>query len=173
MVKLVRVNENDEEIGFENKLKCHLGKGILHRAFTILIFNLKNQLLIQKRSRNKLLWPLTWETSCSSHPLRNESYITAAKKKLKKELGFSCKLKILGKFKYQARYKNIGSENEICTLLMGRYSGKAKPSPKEIAELRWISIKELKKDLVKNPERYTPWLKIALKTYYENYEKRK
>jgi len=169
MVKLVVVNKNNEEIGLEDKLKCHLGKGILHRAFTAFIFNSKNQLLIQKRSKNKLLWPLIWEASCSSHPLRTENYITAGKKRLKKELGFSCELKFLGKFKYQVKYKNIGAEKEICAFLVGKYNGKVKSNPKEIAEWKWIDLKTLKKDLIKSPRKYAPWLKIALKFH----EKRK
>jgi isopentenyl-diphosphate delta-isomerase len=169
MVKLVIVNKNDEKIGLEDKVKCHLGKGILHRAFTVLIFNSKNQLLIQKRSKDKFLWPLTWETTCSSHPLQNQSYITVAKKRLKKELGFSCKLKLLDKFVYQAKYKNIGSEYEVCALLRGRYNGKIRPNSKEVAELKWIDIKTLKVKLKRSPRKYAPWLKLALK-YYEDYK---
>jgi isopentenyl-diphosphate delta-isomerase len=81
-------------------------------------------------------------------------------------LGINCKLKLLTKFQYQARYKNIGSENEICALLIGKYNGKIKSNPKEVADWKWIDIKDLKKDLKKNPGKYAPWLKIALK-YYE------
>ena len=163
MVKLIIVNKNDEKIGLEDKLKCHLGKGILHRAFTIFIFNSKNQLLIQKRAKNKFLWPLVWETSCSSHPLEKEDYVKASEKRLKQELGIACKLNLLTKFQYQARYKNIGSENEVCALLVGKYNGQVAPNPKEVAEWKWIDIKTLKKDLAKNPKKYCPWLKIALK----------
>ena len=167
MVKLVTVNEKDEKLGLEDKVKAHLGKGILHRAFTILIFNSKNQLLIQKRGKDKMLWPLIWEASCSSHPLKDENYITAGKRRLKKELGFTCKLKNLGKFQYQAKYKNIGSENEVCALLAGRHQGRVKPNPKEVVEWKWIDLKTLKKDILKRPVKYAPWLKIALK-YNEN-----
>ena len=163
MVKLVVVNKDDEKIGLEDKLKCHLGKGILHRAFTIFIFNSKNQLLIQKRSKNKFLWPLTWEASCSSHPLQNEDYITAGKKRLKKELGFSCRLKFQDKFRYQTKYKNIGSEYEVCALLIGKYNGRVIANPKEVTDWKWVDVKTLKKDLVKNPKKYCSWLKIALK----------
>lgn len=165
MVNLVIVNKKDEKIGLIDKLKCHLGKGILHRAFTIFIFNSKNQLLIQKRSKDKLLWPLIWEASCSSHPLQAENYITAGQKRLKKELGINCKLKLLDKFQYQVKYKNIGSENELCALLIGKHNGRVKPNLKEVAQWKWINLKDLKKDLIKNPRKYAPWLKIALKTY--------
>lgn len=168
MVKLVKVNKKDEEIGLEDKLKCHLGKGILHRAFTVLIFNSKNELLIQKRSKDKFLWPLVWEASCSSHPLRNESYIYAGKKRLKKELGFECDLKFLDKFQYRTKYKNIGSEYELCALLIGRYNGKVKPNKKEVADYKWIGLEQLKKDILKKPKEYAPWLEIALRRFKKN-----
>jgi isopentenyl-diphosphate delta-isomerase len=165
MVKLVIVNKKDEAIGLEEKLRAHLGRGILHRAFTIFIFNSKKQVLIQKRSKDKFLWPLTWEATCSSHPLPKEDYIKAGEKRLKKELGITCKLKPLTKFQYQARYKNIGSENEVCALLVGKYNSKIKPNPKEVADWKWIDIKTLKSNFKKKPGEYAPWLKIALKIY--------
>ncbi len=165
MVKLVIVNKRDEEICLEEKIKTHLGEGILHRAFTILIFNSKNQLLIQKRSKDKFLWPLIWETSCSSHPLSGEDYIKASKRRLKKELGFSCRLKFLTKFQYQTKYKDIGAENEVCALLVGKYNGKVKSNPKEVVDWKWIDVKTLKRDLKKNSGEYASWLKIALKYY--------
>ncbi|MBM3251094.1 MAG: isopentenyl-diphosphate Delta-isomerase [Candidatus Nealsonbacteria bacterium] len=167
MVKLILVNKKNRKIGLEEKKKAHLGKGMLHRAFTVFIFNSKKELLIQKRSKNKFLWPLIWETSCSSHLLPEENFITAGKKRLEKELGFICGLKSLGRFQYQADYKNTGAENEICSLLIGRHDGEIKPNKKEVAEYKWVDIKELKKDLRENPGRYAPWLRIALK-YYEN-----
>lgn len=169
MTKLVVVNERDKKVDLKDKLECHLNKGILHRAFTIFIFNSKNQLLIQKRSKNKFLWPLIWESSCSGHPLQDEDCISAGEKRLEKELGFSCKLKFLAKFKHQAKYRNIGTENEICSLLIGNYYGRVKPNPREVGEWKWIGLKSLKKDLIKKPKKYAPWLKIALK-HYENYQ---
>ena len=167
MVKLVLVNEKDKKTGLAEKKKAHLGKGMLHRAFTVFIFNSRNELLIQKRSKNKFLWPLIWEASCSSHPLPGENYIAAAKKRLKKELGFACKLKLSGRFQYQANYKNVGAENEVCAFLIGKYTGKIKPNPKEVAECKWVKLEELKRNLKKNSKKYAPWLKIALK-HYEN-----
>ena len=163
MPKLIVVNKKDEKIGVEDKLKCHLGKGILHRAFTVFIFNDKDQVLIQKRSKGKLLWPLFWETSCSSHPYEGEDLIKSAEKRLREELGFTCKLKFLDKFYYHSLYKNIGAENEICWLLVGRYNGKVVPDLKEVADWKWINLEDLKQDIKKNPAKYVPWLKIAIK----------
>lgn len=167
MVKLVLVNKKDEELGVEEKLKCHQGKGILHRAFTVFIFNKKGELLIQKRSKNKFLWPLCWEASCSSHPEKGETYLQAGKKCLKKELRISCQLRFLTKFYYHVPYKNIGSEHELCALLIGKYNnGKIKPNPKEVTELKWINPKELAKKIKKEKSKYAPWLIIALKKYF-------
>lgn len=167
---LVVVNENDEELGLEDEAKCHLGKGILHRAITAFIFNSENKLLIQKRSKNKLLWPLTWESSCSSHPLSGEDYIIAGEKCVMREIGIKCSLEFLGKFQYQVKYRDIGSENEVCALLIGYHHGDIKPNSQEIAEWAWIDPVVLKNDLDERSEKYAPWLGIALR-YYEDSKK--
>lgn len=171
MNKLILVNKRDKIIGYQDKNRCHRGRGILHRAFTVFIFNDKNQVLIQKRSKNKLLWPLFWETSCSSHPRKGESLLKVAKKRLKKELGVSCQLRVIGKFHYQASYRNIGSENEVCAILIGKCRERIKPSLKEIAIWRWINLKELKEDTVNNPNKYAPWLKIGLRNFLRSNKK--
>lgn len=163
---IVVVNEKDEQIKLEDKLKCHL-EGLLHRAFTVCIFNYKGKLLLQRRSKNKFLWPLFWELSCSSHPSDGESYTEAGERRLRQELGFSSKLKLLTKARYQAEYKDVGSENELCALLVGEYSGEVIPNPEEVAEWKWIDLKVLSKDLAKNQNKYAPWLKIELEVLYE------
>ena len=164
MEKIVKVIGDDEFLGLEDKIKCHKGKGILHRGFSILVFNNKKQLLLTQRSKNKMLWPLFWDNSCSSHPKKGESYIGAGKRRLREEMGFSCGLREKGKFKYNVRYKNIGAENEICALLVGKIGNKnIKPNKKEVASWEWVNLKEAKADIRKNPKKYTPWLKIGLK----------
>ena len=172
MEKLVLVNKKDEVVGFGDKEKCHLGKGTLHRAFTILIFDDTKGVLITKRNKSKKLWPLFWETSCSSHPREDETYEKAGERRLKEELGLNLPLKLVNKFQYQAPYQNIGSENEVCALLIGKYNRQEiKSNPDEVSEWQWIEIKKLKKDINKNPENYAPWLKIGLEKL-ERYEKK-
>ncbi len=166
MPELVIVNKKDEEIGTENKPKSHLNGGILHRAFAVFIFNQQNQLLISKRSQEKMLWPLFWENSCSSHPCLGEDLITAAEKRLKEELGFTCKLEYITKFHYRAFYGEVGAENEICSILVGRYDGQITPNSKDVAEWKWISLSDLQTEIEKSPERYAPWLVIGLKNFY-------
>ena len=98
---LILVNPKDEEIGWEDKARCHLGDGILHRAFSIFIFNDNNELLIQKRSDQKLLWPLFWSNSCCSHPRKGEKIESAAQRRMEEELGIKTRLKYL--YKSQSR----------------------------------------------------------------------
>jgi isopentenyl-diphosphate delta-isomerase len=166
MDKIIVVDQQDNIINFESKEKCHNGDGILHRAFSIFIFNNKEQLLIQQRSKFKRLWPLYWSNSCCSHPRPNEDYKESAERRLKEELGIFCKLKLLYKFRYKARYKNIGSENEICAVLIGKSNATIIPNPEEISDYKWINLEELKKNINKNPEIYTPWFKMEIKELF-------
>ena len=163
MPKLVVVSEKGEVIGSEDKLKCHLGQGILHKAFAVFVFNSQNQLLISRRGEEKMLWPLFWENSCSSYPYLGEDLIVAAEKRLRKELGFTCKLKYVTKFHYQAFYEEVGAENEVCSILMGRYDGQITPNSKEVVEWKWIGLDDLQTEIEKSPEQYAPWLVVGLK----------
>lgn len=169
MDKIILVDSKDRTIGFEAKEKCHDGDGILHRAFSIFIFNDKNQLLIQQRSKFKRLWPLFWSNSCCSHPRVDEDYKKAAGRRLKEELGILCKLRYLYKFKYKANYKQKGSENEICAVLMGRSNDDIIANPEEIADYKWAELGELKKDMGENPNSYTPWFKMEIKEVLDSY----
>jgi len=161
MEHVVLVNEDDKEIGLSEKIQAHLGNGFLHRAFACFVINKKGELLIQKRSREKMLWPLYWDNTCSSHPIKDESYEEAGARRLSEELGFTCQLKNVDKFTYQVNFNDVGAENEICAILTGNYDGELKPNPTEIAEYKWISLLELKKDIEKNAHEYTPWFLIA------------
>lgn len=169
--KLVVVDKNDNFLKMEDKWECHEDNGILHRAFSIFIFNDKGELLVQKRSKFKKLWPLYQTNTCCSHPRKDESYVKAAERRLKEELGFSCPLKYLYKFMYNAKYKNIGSENELCAVLVGFTNAKTKPNPKEIADWKYVNVKELVEDMGKNPEKFTPWFKMELKKLLKDYRK--
>lgn len=165
--QLVVVNKKDKVIGIESRKVCHLGRGLLHRAVTIFIFDEKGNLLITRRSKQKLLWSNIWEASCSTHVYKNENYEQAGIRRLPQELGFSCELESAFIFKYQKLYKNVGSENEICTLLIGRYNGKVDFNQKEISDYKWISLNKLWKDIERCSQKYAPWLKIAVKKYLD------
>jgi len=163
MDQLVIVDQNDKKLGFESKEKCHNSCGILHRAFSVFVFNDKKQLLIQQRSELKRLWPLYWSNTCCSHPRQDEAYEEAAERRIKEEIGISCELEYLYKFQYKAKYKNIGSENEICAVLTGSSNDEPSPDPDEIADYKWVDMDELVEDIKKNPEKFTPWFKDEIK----------
>ena len=165
MEKVVAVDKKDRSLGLRDKLECHLGKGILHRAFSVFVFN-EGRILLQQRSSEKFLWPLYWTNTCCSHPLPEEDYEQAAQRRLKEEMGFACPVKKIGIFQYQASYKDRGSENEVCAVLAGDWNGKVFANPKEVAAFRWVDFEELKKDIAVNPDKYTPWFKMEIENFF-------
>ncbi len=162
MIKVVLVDSQDNEIGFKDKVEAHLGEGDLHRAFTVLVFNKNGETLIAQRSAEKMLWPLYWDNTCASHPLPNEGYAESGERRLSEELGFTCPLEIADRFQYKEEYGDVGSENELCTTLIGKYDGEVYPVTSEVADYKWISVKDLKFDMSENPDKYTIWFKIAI-----------
>jgi len=162
MKKLILVDKEDKVIGRESKETCHLGKGKLHRAFSVFVVNSKGEMLIQKRSRFKKLWPGFWSNTCCSHFTEAVKEKEQAKKRLKEEMGFVCPLKLLFKLRYKAAFKNIGSENEITYVFLGRYDGRVKPNPKEVVEHRWVGMRDLRFEIEK--DKFTPWFRLALKS---------
>ncbi len=161
---LILVDKNDKPIGTEEKVKCHLPNGKLHRAFTILLFNKDGKLLLTRRSQSKMLWPRDWDGTVASHPRQSETYVSSAERRLPEEIGVSCKLDYLFKFEYHVPYKNIGSENEICGTLIGMIEDptRIKLVKEEIDAIKWVSFNELLDDIKKNPQVYCPWMLLAL-----------
>lgn len=161
MDEIILVNGKDEEIGYGDKLDVHF-KGKLHRAFSIYIFNPKQQLLIQKRALNKYHSPSIIANSCCSHPRKNESLTDSVHRRLKEELNFDTELKEIFSFIYNATFKNGLTENEFLHVFIGEYNKSVIPNPNEVAEVRWVNTSELLKDIKQNPDRYAIWFKMAL-----------
>ncbi len=161
---LILVDKNDNPIGTEEKVKCHLPNGKLHRAFTALIYDEGGKLALTRRSSEKMLWPEDWDGTIASHPRESETYGSSAERRMPEEIGISCKMDYLFKFEYHVPYKDIGSENEICGTLMGI----VKPSSEfgliedEISDSKWVTADELKEEIQKNPQIFCPWMLIAL-----------
>jgi isopentenyl-diphosphate Delta-isomerase len=155
---LILVDEADREVGHLDKAQCHQGKGVLHRAFSLLIFNDAGELLLQQRSQGKRLWPLFWSNSCCSHPRRAETMEEAIHRRLYEELGLHCPLQFLFKFQYQAQFDAAGAEQELCSVFVGRTSDPVRIDPSEIFAWRWISPEALQAELAgAGAERFTPW----------------
>ncbi len=154
---LILVDAEDREIGSMTKARCHEGDGTLHRAFSLFVFNRAGELLVQQRSANKKLWPLHWSNSCCSHPRHGETTDEAIYRRLAEELGVRSELHFLYKFQYQARYQNVGSENEVCSVYLGVSDDEVRPNSHEIAAWRWIAAKDLEQEMRSDAESFTPW----------------
>ena len=161
---VILVDKNDNPIGKEEKVKCHLPNGKLHRAFTVLLFNEEGKLLLTKRSQSKMLWPNDWDGTVASHPRESETYVSSAERRLPEEIGVICSLEYLFKFEYHVPYKDIGSENEICGTLIGilRDSSTINLVKDETDETKWVTVNELIADLQEKPQIFCPWMLIAL-----------
>ncbi|PJE67216.1 isopentenyl-diphosphate delta-isomerase [Candidatus Shapirobacteria bacterium CG10_big_fil_rev_8_21_14_0_10_40_9] len=161
---LLLVNENDKFLGkYGLKSKCHKGKGLHHRAFTILIRNKKGEVLLQRRKHK--IWDNFWDLT-NSHPLhkensKDETYQEAVRRCLKREWGVDFPVKKLFGFNYFAKYRNF-CENEYCAFLIGEYNGKVYPNPEVIYGYRWLALDNLLKEIKIRPQEYTPWSITAI-----------
>jgi isopentenyl-diphosphate delta-isomerase len=158
---LILVDADDQRLGELSKLRCHEGSGVLHRAFSLLIFNGEGELLIQQRSSSKRLWPGYWSNSCCSHPRSGESMETAIHRRLQEELGVGCALHFLFKFQYQAQFDATGAENELCSVFIGRCKDPVRVNHDEISACRWISPDHLNRELTTHGgAKFTPWFMV-------------
>ena len=161
---VILVDSEDNPIGTEEKVKCHLPNGKLHRAFTALLFDKNGRLVLTRRAKEKMLWPEDWDGTFASHPRESETYVSSGERRMPEELGIEGKLDYLHKFEYHVPYKDIGSENEICGTLIGIIDEDTvlKEIEGEIDEIKWISAKDLMLEIKINPRIYCPWMLIAL-----------
>ncbi len=155
---LILVDSDDQVIGHLDKSACHDGDGVLHRAFSLFIFNDHGELLLQQRAAGKRLWGGFWSNSCCSHPRQGESMDLAIHRRLEQELGMTAELEFAYKFEYSAPFKNLGTEHELCWVYIGRSSAEPVINTTEIGDWRWIPSAELTQALAENPDNFTPWL---------------
>ena len=161
---VILVDENDNQIGTEEKVKCHLPDGRLHRAFTTLLFDTDGRLVLTRRAKEKMLWPGDWDGTFASHPRESETYVSSGERRMPEELGISKRLDYLHKFEYHVPFRDVGSENEICATLIGVIDRSTEPKEikGEIDQIRRISATELLSEIGGNPRGYCPWMLIAL-----------
>ena len=159
-VNLVLVDGDDNPVGFAEKTRCHQKSGILHRAFTALLFDDDGRLLLTRRSSSKMLWPGKWDGTVASHPAYGESFVSSAERRLSEELGISRPLEYLFKFEYHVPDGERGSENEVCGTLIGTVGSQPlRPDPAEITETRLVEASEMNQA---DPMSYCPWMLLAL-----------
>lgn len=163
--KVILVNEKDEQIGLMEKIEAH-EKALLHRAFSVFVFNDKNELMIQQRALSKYHSPGLWTNTCCSHQREGETNIEAGKRRLQEEMGFSTELKDTISFIYKAPFDNGLTEHEFDHILVGNFEGEPNLNPAEVAAWKWMSLEDIEKDMEKNPSVYTEWFKIIFDKYY-------
>jgi isopentenyl-diphosphate delta-isomerase len=158
--QVILVDETDEVLGTMEKLEAHT-KGLLHRAFSIFIFNSKNEMLLQQRAFAKYHSAGLWSNACCSHPHPGEDTEAAAQRRLKEELGFRTALQKVFDFTYSALFENGLTENEFDHVFVGKSDGEIKINPEEVHDYSFVSMKELKNQLKENPRKFTAWLHVA------------
>ncbi|HUI23259.1 MAG TPA: isopentenyl-diphosphate Delta-isomerase [Nitrososphaerales archaeon] len=164
---LVLVDDNDNELGTDTRENCHAGKGKRHRAYTALLFH-EGRMLLQQRSRKKLLWPEAWDVSFTSHVYPGETYQQAASRRARQELDAKVgELADVHSFVYFAP-QGANAENEFCRVLVGDFDGKIRPNSKEMMAVRWATLNEVKSDLASNPEEYTPWFRLTFEGFLKS-----
>ncbi|ROO29715.1 isopentenyl-diphosphate delta-isomerase [Salinisphaera orenii MK-B5] len=157
---LIVVDSDDNVLGHMPKAEAHIGEGVLHRAFSIFLFDGNGNTLLQRRADGKQLWGGYWSNSCCSHPRRGESVDMAAVRRLREELGVDARLSFLYRFEYHARFGEAGSEHEMCSVYAARSDAPVSVNPNEISACRPVAPDTLDAELAAHPERYTPWLKM-------------
>lgn len=162
MEKVILVDDQDNEIGTMEKMEAHR-KGVLHRAFSVLIFNVDGEWLIQKRAMTKYHSAGLWTNTCCSHPRPGEEIGKAAKRRLMEEMGLDILPTLSHKFSYKIDLENGLTENEMDYVFTGTIQGVPLANPSEVEDWRFISIDDLQKELSSNPKAFTHWFKIILK----------
>ncbi|TDQ27727.1 isopentenyl-diphosphate Delta-isomerase [Tenacibaculum caenipelagi] len=167
---VILVDEKDNPIGLMEKIEAH-EKALLHRAFSVFVFNDKNELMLQQRAAEKYHSPLLWTNTCCSHQRDGESNIEAGKRRLQEEMGFSCELEEVFSFIYKAPFDNGLTEHELDHVMIGRFNDEPNINPEEVASYKWMPLESVKNDIENHPEKYTAWFKIIFRESYKKIAK--
>lgn len=167
MEQVILVDQQDNQIGLMEKLKAHQ-EGLLHRAFSVLIFNDNREMLIHQRDKNKYHCGGLWTNACCSHPREGESVKKAAQRRLMEEMGFTTDVEFVESFIYKAEFENGLTEHEFDHLFVGIYNDNPTPNPKEVQDWKYISIEKLKKEINQNPGHYSAWFKTIMNNHLQH-----
>lgn len=164
---VILVDRNDNQIGLMPKMEAH-EKGLLHRAFSVFVFNTENELLLQQRALDKYHSPGLWTNTCCSHQREGENNIAAGKRRLQEEMGFQTDLKEVTSFIYKAPFDNGLTEHEFDHILIGNYNDSPNPNPDEVADWKWVPLDDVASDIKQYPEKYTAWFQIIFDKFYNH-----
>lgn len=165
---VVLVNTEDNILGLMEKQQAHVN-GLLHRAFSVFLFNENGEMLLQKRAEKKYHSPLQWTNAVCSHPRNGETYLDGAKRRLKEELGIETELTEKFHFIYKADVGGGLWEHELDHVFIGNYNAEFNLNKDEVEEVRFVSLEDLDKEMSENPEHFTEWFKIILEEYKHHF----
>ena len=163
---VVLVDKQDNPIGLMPKMEAH-EKAVLHRAFSVFIFNEKGELMLQQRAAHKYHSPLLWTNTCCSHQRDGESNLEAGKRRLEEEMGFVAEIKEVFSFIYKAPFDNGLTEHELDHVMVGKFDGEPNINKDEVEAYKWMKLEDVKSDIEQNPTLYTEWFKIIFDKSYE------
>ncbi|MGC4022091.1 MAG: isopentenyl-diphosphate Delta-isomerase [Cyclobacteriaceae bacterium] len=166
---LILVDEKDKPWGKLEKDQVHQ-LGILHRAFSVFIFNSKGELLMQQRADGKYHSAGLWTNTCCSHPRYGEEIEDAVKRRLEEEMGLSCETSFIFSFTYKSKFENGLTEHEFDHVYYGVSDELPKPNPTEVNAWKYMKLDSLEKDISNSPEKYTVWLKICLPKLIDHFK---
>lgn len=161
MEKVVLVDEDDNPTGTMEKMEAH-EKGLLHRAFSVFIFNNNGDMLLQQRAFSKYHSGGLWTNTCCSHPREGEATIEAAHRRLQEEMGFDCEIKKAFDFIYKKELDKGLTEHELDHVFIGEFEGEFRFNPEEDNAVAYVPVQEVLDEVVRNPQKYTEWFKICL-----------
>lgn len=167
MNEVILVNLQDEVVGSMEKMEAHQ-QGVLHRAFSVFLFNGKDELLLQRRALHKYHSGGLWTNTCCSHPAPGQTIMDAAKRRLVEEMNLTTDLKLVDSFIYKAQLDNGLTEHEYDHLLIGNYEGEVKPNEEEVMDFKWINYNEIEQLVNSTPDQFTVWF---LKVYQDVFKK--
>ncbi len=162
---VILVDEKDNQIGLMPKMEAH-EKAVLHRAFSVFIFNSKNELMLQQRALHKYHSPGLWTNTCCSHQRAGESNIDAGMRRLQEEMGFTAPLEETISFIYKAPFDNGLTEHELDHILLGYYDEQPTINKEEVAAWKWMNLEDVKTNIAQHPKDYTEWFKIIFDKFY-------
>jgi isopentenyl-diphosphate delta-isomerase len=163
---VILVDKNDVPIGTMEKMEAH-EKGVLHRAFSVFIFNDEGKVLMQQRAHHKYHSGGLWTNSCCSHPFPGEETSTAAIRRLKEEMGLVTDLEFIFKFQYKATFDNSLTEHEIDHVFIGKSNLLPQINTEEVADFKYMELQEIVSDLQRNKDHYTVWFQIIFAEFLD------
>lgn len=172
--QVVLVDENDEVLGTMGKMEAHQ-KALLHRAFSVFVFNSKGEMLLQQRAAHKYHSPGLWTNACCSHPQPGEETAAAAIRRLQEEMGFVIPVQKVFDFVYKTAFDNGLTEYEFDHVFAGEYEGPVLFNADEVQDICYKAMPEISNSLQTHPQKYTAWFHLAFprieKWWNERYNK--